>query len=42
MEGGEEEEEEGDSELWDLLRPLEGDCEVEFATFQDKDVTATK
>ena len=25
----------GDGELWDLLRPLEGDCHIRFITFED-------
>jgi threonyl-tRNA synthetase len=25
------------SELWDMTRPLEGDCELEFCTFEDKE-----
>ena len=24
-------------ELWDLTRPLEGDCKIEFCTFEDKE-----
>ena len=23
--------------MWDLERPLEGDCEIEFVTFEDKE-----
>ena len=28
-------------ELWDLFRPLEGDCKLEFATFEDKEGKST-
>ena len=33
-----EEDEAGDGEMWDLLRPLEGDCELKFFTFEDNEV----
>jgi threonyl-tRNA synthetase len=38
--GADEEEEvkrEDKSEMWDLSRPLEGDCTLEFCTFEDKE-----
>merc|ERR1711970_822439 len=32
-----DEEDEDEGELWDLLRPLEGDCAIRFYTFEDSE-----